>query len=80
MYILTSTTRLENDSLERVQEFQLSGTWPRSMAIRANMMVVTDQHGDSLEVVHVDNVTGMLSQTGKIYSTPSQPSFVDFMD
>ena len=50
------------------------------MAIRDNMMVVTDQHGDSLEVVHVDNVTGMLSQTGKIYSTPSQPSFVDFMD
>ena len=72
--------RLENDSLVRLQEFQLSGTWPRSMAIRDNVMVVIDQHGDTMELVRVDNETGMLSSTGKMVATPAGPSFVDFMD
>ena len=64
----------------RLQEFQLSGTWPRSMAIRDNVMVVIDQHGDTMELVRVDNESGMLSSTGKMITTPAGPSFVDFMD
>ena len=73
--------RLESDdSLVRVQEYNLSGTWPRGVALRDNVMVVVDQHGDSLEVVKVDNDSGLLSSTGNIVSTPPQPSFVGFMD
>ena len=64
----------------RLQEHKLSGTWPRSVAIRDNVMVVVDQHGDSLEVIKVDNQSGLLSSTGNIVTTPPQPSFVDFMD
>ena len=88
-----------DDSLVRVQEHKLSGTWPRSVAIRGGiirehfmkfisksfllsigLMVVVDQHGDSLEVIKVDNKSGLLSSTGNIMSTPPQPSFVGFMD
>jgi len=73
--------RLESDdTLVRLQEHKLSGTWPRSVAIRDNVMVVVDQHGDSLEVIKVDNQSGLLSSTGNIVATPPQPSFVDFMD
>ena len=73
--------RLEpDDSLVRVQEHQLAGSWPRGVAIRDNVMLVVDQHGDSLEVVKVDNDSGLLSSTGNIVSTPPQPSFVGFMD
>ena len=64
----------------RVQEHQLSGSWPRGVAIRDTVMVVVDQHGDSLEVLRVDNQSGLLSSTGNIVSTPPQPSFVGFMD
>jgi len=69
-----------DDSLVRVQEHKLSGTWPRSFAIRDNVMVVVDQHGDSLEVIKVDNESGLLSSTGTVVATPPQPSFVGFMD
>ena len=72
--------RLEGDeTLTRVEEYNLGGTWPRSMAIRDSMMVVIDQYGDSVQTLTIDQETGKL-QGGGMYSTPSQPSFVDFMD
>ena len=81
LIIVISWCRIEfDDSLVRVQEHKLSGTWPRSFAIRDNVMVVVDQHGDSLEVIKVDNESGLLSSTGTVVATPPQPSFVGFMD
>ena len=71
--------RLEGDTLTRVEEFNLIGSWPRSMAIRDSVMVVIDQYGDSVQVVTIDQETGRL-QGGALYNTPSAPSFVDFMD
>ena len=49
------------------------------MAIRETMMVVIDQYGDSVQVLTIDQDTGKL-QGGDLYTTPSQPSFVDFME
>jgi len=69
----------QDDTLTRVEEFLLSGTWPRSMAIKDNMMLVADQYGDSVQVVMIDQESGKLTG-GDLYPTPSQPSFVDFMD
>ena len=81
LIIVIPWCRLESDdSLVRVQEHKLSGTWPRGVAIRDNVMLVVDQHGDSLEVIKVDNESGLLSSTGTIVSTPPQPSFVGFME
>ena len=38
--------QLEADnSLIKIQEYNLAGTWPRSMAIGDNMMVVVDKFG-----------------------------------
>jgi len=72
--------RLEaDDTLVWVEEFNLEGIWPRSMAIRDNLMVVIDQFGDSVQVLTIDQETGKL-EGGQLYPTPSQPSFVDFMD
>ena len=68
-----------DDTLVRVEEYSLGGTWPRSMAIRDNLMVVIDQYGDSVQVLTIDQETGKL-KGGDLYTTPSQPSFVDFMD
>jgi 6-phosphogluconolactonase len=71
--------RLEDDdTLTRVEEFNLGGSWPRSMAIKDSMLVVIDQYGDSVQVLSIDQDTGKL-QGGALYPTPSQPSFVDFM-
>ena len=81
MLIVVRCCRLEpNDSLVRVQEHQLAGSWPRGVAIRDSVMLVVDQHGDSLEVLRLDNQSGLLSSTGNIVATPPQPSFVGVMD
>jgi len=71
-----------DDTLYREQEYNLGGIWPRSMAIRDNLLVVIDQYGDSLEALTIDQATGLLMapEGNNMYTTPSQPSFVDFMD
>ena len=71
-----------DDTLSRVQEYNLGGIWPRSMAIRDNLLVVIDQYGDSLEALTIDQETGkvLAPEGNNMYATPSQPSFVDFMD
>ena len=71
----------QDDSLVKMQEFNLVGTWPRSMAIRDTMMVVTDEHGDTVQLLEIDPTTGMLSgNPNNVYKTPTRPSFVDFMN
>ena len=69
----------DDDTLTKIQTFNLSGIWPRSMAIRDNLMAVIDQHGDSLQLLEINPATGILSgNPDKIYSTPPGPTFVDF--
>jgi len=74
--------QLEADnSLIKIQEYNLAGTWPRSMAIRDNMMVVVDKFGPTIQLLEVDTTTGMISgNPDNVYPTPDSPSFVDFMD
>ena len=39
----------DDNTLARLQEFKLAGTWPRSMAIKDQMMLVIDQYGDNVD-------------------------------
>jgi len=73
----------EDDTLVKVQEYNLSGTWPRSMAIRDSLMVVADQYGEAIQVLNIDPVTGMLNTDNMDHNTfaaPPGPSFVGFME
>ena len=68
-----------DDTLAKIQTYNLHGTWPRSMAIRDNLMAVIDQKGKSLQLLEIDPDTGMLSgHPDNIYPTPPSPAFVDF--
>ena len=52
--------RLEqDDSLTRIQEFKLNGTWPRSMAIMDTRLVVTDQKGGTLQLLAINPETSV---------------------
>jgi len=64
--------------LERIQEVHLGGTWPRSLAIMGSLGAVIDQKGDTLQLLHVDEDTGLVTP-GMELSTPSQPAFVQFI-
>ena len=69
----------DDDTLAKIQTYNLNGTWPRSMAIRDNLMAVIDQKGNSLQLLEIDQATGMLSgRPYNIYPTPPEPAFVDF--
>ena len=35
---------------------KLGGTWPRSLVVRGNIGAVIDQKGDSLQLLHIDEV------------------------
>eukprot|EP00092_Neocalanus_flemingeri_P020780 GFUD01022516.1.p1 GENE.GFUD01022516.1~~GFUD01022516.1.p1 ORF type:complete len:373 (-),score=120.39 GFUD01022516.1:504-1622(-) len=67
----------DQEKISKVQEFQLNGTWPRHFAVQGDLMVVADQKGASVQVLHIDQVTGLLT-TGEIYETPENPTFVGF--
>ena len=73
--------QLEADnSLIKIQEYNLAGVWPRSMAIRDNIMVVIDKFGPTVQLLEID-ATGMISgNPDNVYPTPASPSFVDFLD
>jgi len=70
----------DNDTLTKVQEFRIAGTWPRHMALHkyGKLLVVADQMGDKLEAVHVSEEDGTLTR-GQVISSPHQPSFVGFI-
>ena len=71
----------DDDTLAKIQTYNLNGTWPRSMAIRDNLMAVIDQRGDSLQLLEIDPATGMLSgHLDNVYPTPPEPAFVDFWE
>jgi len=69
----------ESHLLTLVQEEKLGGTWPRSLAIRGSVGAVIDQKGDSLQLLHIDEATGLVTP-GPTASTPSGPAFVQFID
>jgi 6-phosphogluconolactonase len=70
---------IENNQLTRVQEIALGGTWPRSIAIKDDIMLAADKNGDSVQVLTIDPNSGMLS-AGGVVETPSSPAFVMFYD
>lgn len=69
----------EGNTLRKVQEFHIAGTWPRHMALHSvgHVIVVADQKGDHVQVLHVNQEDGTLT-VGDIAKTPHQPSFVAF--
>ena len=70
----------QDDSLTRIQEFKLNGTWPRSMAIMDTRLVVTDQKGGTLQLLEINPATGLIGgNPGNVYKTPPEPAFVGFM-
>ena len=77
---------LDNDQvLEKVQEFRLTGTWPRHMSIyqdedllKYKWLVVADQMGNHLEILNVNKTDGTLTAAGPVVPTPPGPSWVNF--
>merc|ERR1711981_346782 len=51
----------QEDRIVKIQDFYLGGSWPRHFAIKDQILLVADQRGDSVQLVHVDKDTGMLS-------------------
>ena len=73
---------VDNDQVvEKVQEFRLTGTWPRHMAIyqgdyyKNKWLVVADQKGNHLELLTVNSTDGTLT-AGQIVPTAPGPSWV----
>ena len=60
------------------QMFELEGTWPRSIALKDDILVAVDQKGDSLQVISL-NQTSLVS-LGPLLDTPPSPAFVMFID
>ena len=70
--------RVTSQGIQREENvFNLSGSWPRHFALKEDMMVVTDQHGDSAQIVHIDR-DGLLLP-GKTFPVEKQPAFVTFL-
>ena len=72
----------DKEELTKVQEFNIQGTWPRSMALSpaGDVLVVADQFSDSLQLLTVNPKDGKLSRKGQgVIKTPHQPSFVTFV-
>ena len=72
----------DSEELTKVQEFNIQGTWPRSMALSptGDVLAVADQFSDSLQLLAVNPKDGSLSARGHgVIKTPRQPSFVTFL-
>ena len=60
----------------KVQELNLGGTWPRSVALQGDIMLMADQVGNKTQVISIDG-NGMLT-AGQLLPTPPSPAFVMF--
>ena len=70
------------EELTKVQEFNIQGTWPRSMALSptGDVLAAADQFSDSLQLLAVSSKDGTLKAMGQgVIKTPHQPSFVTFL-
>ena len=76
---IISVYRVQNNSLVKIQEVQLVGTWPRSFDLRGNVMLAADQKSNQLQILSVDGLSGMLTPGGSV-ETPKAPAFVMFLD
>ena len=74
---IISVYNVQGNSLVKVQEVQLVGTWPRSFDIRGNVMLAADQKSHKLQVLSIDSF-GMLTP-GESIATPKGPGFVMFL-
>ena len=70
----------ETGELARIQIESVVGKWPRNFAIdpSGTMMVVANQHSNTLDCLKVDPETGLLSPTGKQASMPA-PAYICFI-
>ena len=68
----------ETGLLTRLQELVLAGSWPRSLALRGGLGAVVDQFGDTLQLLLVDESTGLVTGAGTV-ATPPGPAFVHFI-
>ena len=72
----------DKEELTKVQEFNIQGTWPRSMALSptGNVLAVADQFSDSVQLLTVSPKDGTLSAIShRVIKTPHQPSYVTFV-
>ena len=70
--------RITGERLEREENmFNMAGSWPRHFALQENILVTTDQHGDSAQIVHLDS-QGLLLP-GRTFTVEEQPAFVTFI-
>ena len=76
---IISVYRVQNNSLVKIQEVQLVGTWPRSFDLRGNVMLAADQKSNQLQILSVNGLSGMLTPGGSV-ETPEGPAFVMFLD
>ena len=71
-----------SQKMERLQEMRQHGSWPRHFALGDDhdILVTSDQRGDSLQILHVEAATGQLVP-GKIVNTRDPaPAFVTFLN
>jgi len=71
--------QLDGQELTRVQELALGMTWPRSIAIKDDIMVAVSKNDNVIGVINIDQENGLLSN-GQVVSTPNQPAFVMFIN
>jgi len=72
---IISVYNVDGNSLAKIQEVQLAGTWPRSFDIAGAVMLVADKNGDSVQILSIDETSGMLTEGGTI-DTTAAPAFV----
>merc|ERR1711936_530354 len=69
---------IEQENINKVEEFLLHGTWPRHFALQGDMLVVADQKEAFLEVLDIDEDTGKLTSSEIFEDLPENPTFVGF--
>ena len=69
-----------SQKMERIQELQQHGSWPRHFALREDILVTSDQKGDSLQILHVEAATGKLVPGNIVNTQDPAPAFVAFLN
>ena len=68
------------EKLELIEQLEQHGSWPRHFAMddENKIIVTTDQKGHSIQVLHIDQTSGLLVP-GKHVATEENPAFVTFL-
>ena len=70
----------DTERLERLQELSQQGSWPRHFALGEDILVTSDQRGDSLQVLHVEAASGQLIPGKTVTTQDPAPAFVTFLN